>query len=559
MADLGGQSGSHEIPAQKATLLLFPLLALLLALRFFLLPRSSSKQQSIHGSSSSSKELPLPPSPPGLPIIGHLHLVGDRPHVSLRDLAARHAGGGEDGGGGGLMLLRLGAVRNVVVSSAGAAEAAMRAQDHAMASRPRSAVVEALLQGAMDVAFAPYGERWRQSRKLVTAHLLTFKKVKSFTHARHDEVRQAIAKIREAAATGAGAAVNMSDVLYSFANDVVCRAVSGKFFRAEGRDRLFRELIEMNTALIDGFNVGDYFPGLARFDLLTKGVCGKANKLGQRWHELLDKLIDDHASKASSMMMPTSTVEEEQNKQREEGDFIDVLLSLQHEYGLDRNHMKAILMDMFAAGTDTSYIVMEFAIAELIQNPNIMAKLQYEVRTNVPKSQDMVLEENLGDMTYLKAVVKETLRLHPPVPLLLPRQSMTDCDINGYRIPAQTRVIINAWAISRDPKIWDKAEEFVPERFITGSTKSIDFKGNDFQFTPFGAGRRICPGLNFGLASVEIMLANLIYHFNWELPNGMAKEDIDMTDVFGLTMRRKEKLFLVPRPYDTRHALQDQN
>ena len=130
---------------------------------------------------------------------------------------------------------------------------------------------------------------------------------------------------------------------------------------------------------------------------------------------------------------------------------------------------------------------------------------------------------------------------------------MADCDIDGYTIPSGTRVIINAWAISRDPKSWEKAEEFMPERFMDGgSSVDIDFKGKDFQFTPFGAGRRMCPGANFGLATINIMLANLMYCFDWMLPEGMEKEDIDMTEVFGLTVHRKEKLILDPKPpHDT--------
>ena len=149
----------------------------------------------------------------------------------------------------------------------------------------------------------------------------------------------------------------------------------------------------------------------------------------------------------------------------------------------------------------------------------------------------------------LLGISPTTLRLHPPALLLLPHLSMADCVVDGYTIPSGTRVIINAWAISRDPKSWEEPEEFMPERFMDGgSAVAIDFKGKDFEFVPFGAGRRICPGLNFGLATVEIMLANLVYCFDWQLPDGMEAKDIDLTEVFGLAVRPKVKLMLFPKP-----------
>jgi cytochrome P450 len=208
-----------------------------------------------------------------------------------------------------------------------------------------------------------------------------------------------------------------------------------------------------------------------------------------------------------------------------------------------------IQQDMFGAGTDTSSLVLEVAMAELMRNPQHMTKLQAEVRKHTPEGQEMVEEENLASVPYLRAVVKETLRLHPPVPLLLPHLSMADCVVDGYFIRSGTRVMVNAWAISRDPESWERPDEFMPERFMDGgSAAAIDLKGNDFKFLPFGAGRRICPGLNFALATVEIMLANLLYCFEWELPNGMEAEDVDTTEVFGLTIHRKEKLMLFPKP-----------
>ena len=149
----------------------------------------------------------------------------------------------------------------------------------------------------------------------------------------------------------------------------------------------------------------------------------------------------------------------------------------------------------------------------------------------------------MENLKYLKSVVKETLRLHPPGPLLLPRQCGQACEINGYYIPIKSKVIINAWAIGRDPNHWSEAERFYPERFI-GS--SVDYQGNSFEYIPFGAGRRICPGLTFGLTNVEFPLALLMYYFDWKLPNEMKNEDLDMTEAFGVSARRKDDLCLIP-------------
>ncbi|GJM84351.1 hypothetical protein PR202_ga00011 [Eleusine coracana subsp. coracana] len=196
----------------------------------------------------------LPPSPPAMPVIGHLHLVSSRPHVSLRDLAARH-------GDEGLMLLRLGTVRTLVASSPRAAQAVLRTHDQSFASRPRSVVGDVLSWGPSDVGFAPYGERWRQSKKLVTTHLLSSKKVQSYRAAREEEVSAVISKIGRAAA--AHTAVDMSELLSSFTSDVVCRAVAGRSYRAEGWNKVFPELIGAAMVLMGGFNLENFYPGPA--------------------------------------------------------------------------------------------------------------------------------------------------------------------------------------------------------------------------------------------------------------------------------------------------------
>ncbi|XP_006659028.2 indole-2-monooxygenase-like [Oryza brachyantha] len=467
------------------------------------------------------------PSPPGrLPVIGHMHLISSLPHMSLRDLATKH--------GPDLMLLHLGAVPTLVVSSSRTAQAILRTHDSVFASRSYSAIADILFYGTTDVAFSPYGEYWRQIKKIVTTHLLTVKKVHSYGRARQQEVRLVMAKIASGAAMHV--AVDLTELLGCYSNNMVCHAVSGKFFHREGRNQLFQELIEINSSLLGGFNLEDYFPILARLPLIRKLLCAKAHDVNRRWDQLLDKIIDDHTNKQQSSSLDNND---------QESDFIDVLLSIQHEYGLTRDSIKANLIVMFEAGIDTSSIEIEYAMVELIRNPKVMAKLQNEVRSIVLKGQEIVTEEQLSRMPYLKAVIKETLRLHPAAPLLMPHLSMVDCNVEGYTIPSGTRVIVNAWALSREPGYWDNAEEFMPERFF-GNTMA-DYNGNDLHFLPFGTGRRICPGINFAITAIEIMLANLVYRYDWKLPIDQAtKGGIDMTETFGISVHRKEKLCLVP-------------
>ncbi|PON94061.1 Cytochrome P450, E-class, group I, partial [Trema orientale] len=227
-------------------------------------------------------------------------------------------------------------------------------------------------------------------------------------------------------------------------------------------------------------------------------------------------------------------------------DFVDVLLKFHNNddlgFSLTGDNVKAVIWDIFTAGSETSATAVDWAMVEMIRNPRVMRKVQDEVR-EVFRRKGSVDETGISEMKYLKTVVKETLRLHPPAPLLLPRECGEKCEINGYEIPAKTRIIVNAWAIGRDPKYWTDPESFMPERFLDSS---IDHKGNNFEYIPFGAGRRICPGISFGLINVELPLALLLCHFDWQLPSGMKNEDLDMTELFGVTVRRKEDLHMIP-------------
>uniref|UniRef100_A0A7N0UH78 Cytochrome P450 n=1 Tax=Kalanchoe fedtschenkoi TaxID=63787 RepID=A0A7N0UH78_KALFE len=232
----------------------------------------------------------------------------------------------------------------------------------------------------------------------------------------------------------------------------------------------------------------------------------------------------------------------------EHEDIVDVLLRVHKEQvqlgatWFTINNIKGVLLNIFLAGVDTAALTLVWAMTELVKNPDIMKKAQDEIR-HVAAGKERVSEQDLESLRYLKMVLKETLRLHPPAPLLLPKETTTDTKLLGYDIKAGTRVYVNAWAIGRDAKTWEQAEKFSPERFEDGP---LDYKERNFELLPFGGGRRMCPGINMGMSTVELTLANMLHCFDWKLPDGMTSEDVSMEEGIGLTMFKKIPLKLVP-------------
>lgn len=203
------------------------------------------------------------------------------------------------------------------------------------------------------------------------------------------------------------------------------------------------------------------------------------------------------------------------------------------------------MQDVFTGGTDSTYTTLEWELSELLRNPRAMKKLQEEVR-EVAKGKPKITEDDLDQMQYLKAVVKETFRMHTPLPLLVPRESTQDVKVLGYDIAAGSQVLINAWAVGRDPCLWDHPEEFRPERFLDSP---VDYKGLHFELTPFGAGRRKCPGINFAMNVNELVLASLVHKFDFVLPDAQKAEDLDMSETIGITIHKKLPLQVLATPY----------
>lgn len=212
------------------------------------------------------------------------------------------------------------------------------------------------------------------------------------------------------------------------------------------------------------------------------------------------------------------------------------------------------MQNMFTAGTDTSSSTVEWALAELIRHPQMLARVQKELDKFVGRDR-LVTESDLPNLAYLQAVVKETFRLHPSTPLSLPRMAAESCEINGYHIPKGSTLLVNVWAISRDPDEWADPLEFRPERFLPGGEKpNVDIRGNDFEVIPFGAGRRICAGMSLGLRMVHLMTATLVHAFDWALPDGLTAEKLNMDEAYGLTLQRAAPLMVHPRTRLASHA-----
>ncbi|XWS51311.1 hypothetical protein CRYUN_Cryun12cG0166100 [Craigia yunnanensis] len=467
--------------------------------------------------------LNFPPSPPKLPIIGNLHqLAGKLPHRSFQALSEKY---------GPLMLLHLGQAPTLVVSSAEIVEEIVKNHDIVFSNRPNITAAKILFYGCADFGFAPYGEYWRKARKICVLELLSNKSVQSFQFAREEGVVLLINKIHHAASNGSS--INLSEMLLATSYSIVSRCIIGQKAKEDG---IFGELSKQFVSLLSAFSFGDFFPFMGWLDVLT-GLIGRLKATFNEMDAFLDSVIEKQKTSENNM--------DDQNQK----DFVQILLHLIQDSMLDtrltQDNLKAILLNMLVAGVESTATTIEWAMAELLKNPGIMRKAQEEVRRVVGRK-GKVDEDDINQMEYLKYIVKETLRLHPPGPMMTPREISARIKLRGYDILPKTRVLVNVWAIQRDPKLWDMPEVFLPERF---ENNHIDFRGQNFELIPFGVGRRGCPGISFGVAVLEFVIANLLYWFDWKLVGNADCGSLDMTEAFGISAYKKFPLHLVPIAY----------
>ncbi|VAI13237.1 unnamed protein product [Triticum turgidum subsp. durum] len=468
----------------------------------------------------------LPPGPWQLPLIGSLHHLllsrsGGLPHRAMRDLSRAH---------GPLMLLRLGAVPTLVVSSAEAAREVMKTHDAAFASRHLSATLDIISCGGKGILFSHYNDRWRELRRICVHELFSQRRVLSFRPAREDEVARLLRAVSDGCRDGQ--AVNLSEKMCRMTNDSVVRAAIGG--RCHHRDEFLHELDEA-VRLTGGINLADLYPSsrlVRRLSVAARDMV----RCQRNIYRIVQSIIKERAG------IPADERDE---------DLLGVLLRLQKDGGLQfeltteiistvifvRYYLRSSFLSaiLFLHGSENSE-QNEWAMSELMRNPRVLHKVQSEVREAF-NGQDKLTEDDIVKVRlgYLQLVIKEALRLHPPAALLLPRECRETCRVMGYDVPKGTKVFVNVWAMGRDDRYWGDAEAFRPERF---ENSTVDFKGADFEFLPFGAGRRMCPGMSLGMANMELALASLLFHFDWELPCGVGAEDMDMTETFGITKQR---------------------
>ncbi|KAJ8774471.1 hypothetical protein K2173_016917 [Erythroxylum novogranatense] len=469
----------------------------------------------------------LPPGPNRLPIIGNLHQIGPLPHKSMWQISKKY---------GPVVQLQLGCIPTVLISSAEAANEVLKVHDLVCCSRPQFAGCRRLTHNFKDVAFTPYGDYWKKMRKMIVLEFFSLKRVQSFRYVREEEVGLLINSISDSLSSATP--INLTEKFFDLSANITFRTSFGFNYHGTDFDKnRFHEVVHEALVVERSLSADEYFPYIGRLvDRLT-GYHARIERVFLELDSFLQHVIDDH-------------LKPERKKEKE--DMIDVLLRVeQEEAGTEpqftKENIKAILLNLFLAGADTGAVTIDWAMAELAKNPRVMKKAQDEVR-KFAGNKGKVNEDDIEELEYLNMVMKETLRLHPPAPLLLPREATSHCKINGYDINPKTLIHVNVWAIGRDPKYWKDPEEFIPERF-EGS--SVDFKGHNFEFLPFGAGRRICPGIQMAKVTIQIALANLLYCFDWNLPRGMKVEEMRMDEKAGesLTVTRNDPLCLVPVKY----------
>ncbi|GAB2270148.1 hypothetical protein Dimus_005056 [Dionaea muscipula] len=529
------------LPASSVvfTLPLFVSLLLFLSIfSFFLYPGglawALSKTRFIGTTSSSNNSTTTPPGPSGFPLIGLcLAFTGSLTHRVLSNLSkAFHSVP--------LMAFSVGLTRFIISSEPNIAKEILNSS--AFADRPiKESAYGLLFHRAM--GFAPFGEYWRNLRRISATHLFSPKRVASFGEFRREIGMKMVGEIE--GLMRRDGVVEVRRVLHFGSLNNVMGSVFGKRYEFGGPGNGDGDELEMLVSegyeLLGMFNWSDHFPLLGWLDL--QGVRKRCRRLVQRVNVFVGKIVVEHSLKRRREI--NGVIDGADADDGSSKDFVDVLLDLDGEIKLNDRDMIAVLWEMIFRGTDTVAILLEWILARMVLHPHIQAQVQAEIDSVVGTSKP-VSDSDLPNLPYLQAVVKETLRVHPPGPLLSwARLAVHDTHVGPHFIPAGTTAMVNMWAITHDEKVWSDPDEFKPERFIQ---EDVPIMGSDLRLAPFGSGRRVCPGKALGLVTVQLWLAQLLQNFKW-VASDHDHGGVDLTECLKLSMEMKKSLVCkaVPR------------
>ncbi|KAI3760582.1 hypothetical protein L1987_50979 [Smallanthus sonchifolius] len=462
----------------------------------------------------------LPPAPFRLPIIGHLHLVSRIPHQAFHKLSNQH---------GPVFRLFLGSTPCVVASSPETAKEILKTHENDFLDRTENSVVDFFSYGGKGFMFARYGSYWKFMKKIIMSELLNGKTLDFLCPVRSDEINQFIKYLLQKAKERKY--VELEGELMKLTSNVISRSfMSKRCSEEEDESEDITKIIAETTEIAGKFNLSDHIWFCKNLDLQGFGKISK--DVHSRFDLFMERIMREH----------------EEARKQDKGvvkDLLNILLDISEddsmEIKLTRENIKAFVQEILIAGTDTSAITIEWALAELINHPNIMKKAVEEIDQVVGKNR-LLQESDIPNLPYLQAIVKESLRLHPTAPLI-PRLSTKDCTVGGYHIPANTTTFINVWSLGRDPRHWESPLEFKPERF---EGNQLDVRGQYFQLLPFGSGRRMCPGTSLGLLMLHTILGAMIQCFEWKIRKNGNLATVDMEEGVGITLPRANPLVCVP-------------
>ncbi|XP_047968900.1 ferruginol synthase-like [Salvia hispanica] len=463
----------------------------------------------------------LPPGPRPLPIIGNFHQLGKKPYETLSHLAKTH---------GPLMSIRLGSLYTVIVSSPEMAKELLQRHGQVFSGRTIAQVMHARDLSKLSMAFTPVGKEWRNKRKICQEEVFSERSLEGSEALRQEKLQQLVEHVGRHCERGD--VVDIHDVLLvTNLNLMLTTLFSTRSPDFESKTtKEFKEIIEVIAIAVTLPNFADYFPILKPFD--PQGIKRKAElyfgKLFAKFEGFLNERLESRKNNPGGP---------------KEQDLLETLVDISQgtDYNLTTEEILYLLFDLFVGGSETNTTSIEWIMTELLFNPDKLKKLKEEIKSVVGEK-GQIREADIAHLPYLQAVVKETLRFHPPGPLLLPRRSEADQEVNGYVIPKGAQILFNVWAMGKDPSIWTDPERFEPERFLE---KKVDFKGQHFELIPFGAGRRICPGMPLATRILQMTTAVLVHNFEWRLEKDKDHAD-HKGEVLAMALRRETPLRAIP-------------